>query len=308
MMPKLDFARLLNDTGDLRKSQASFNLDLHPYKNRFKFSFVRQQSRLKTMYKNTDYEQSTAENEIKEENVLSNIRSIIYPLFIGVFLLFDILLLTYRFSWLRGGIQVFKKGIEHRIPYNAVTKTVLFLLTGKDVPLPEDSWDDLTDYRVFQSQNFWNDRKLYFIYCQSNPRDKRVILQQQLQQNGQKKPPSPTETGCWKTTGYRLIKLLYQVFHSPVFWRFVLICGFVLILCLVAKLTNDLVTMKTAMFLLDTDALVPMLDRQNEISSEVIRNYGNYLNSFLIGYKDSLDVEVQTINSMLVDVAERQVG
>ncbi|WAR28760.1 hypothetical protein MAR_014464 [Mya arenaria] len=64
--------------------------------------------------------------------------------------------------------------------------------------------------------------------------------------------------------------------------------------------------MESAMFLLDTNAMVPILERQYDISSDVVSQYGAYLNDFLTGYKRHLDGEVQLINNILISVAERQ--
>ncbi|XP_053391456.1 uncharacterized protein LOC128554232, partial [Mercenaria mercenaria] len=95
-------------------------------------------------------------------------------------------------------------------------------------------------------------------------------------------------------------------YDALMFWRLVFICGFVLILFLVAKATNDLVTLKSAMFLLDTEAMLPILERQNDVTNAVISEYGSYLNDFLVGYTEKLDGELQMVNNILLNVAERQ--
>lgn len=310
MMPEIDFSRLLNNTENERGTQAPVDLDLKPGLNTFKFSFVKQESRLKTFY--TEFDETSDQGDEKEENILSNIRGIAYPLFIGVFVIFDCFLLLYRFSWLHKSYRTFKRGIEERVPYNGVTKTVLFILTGKDIPLPKDNWDEMNDYNLLtKEKDFWDDPRMYFIYCQSNVEQKHKILQEQFKKKQRQNPrgaDGKRKMGFYDTYVVKIVKIIYRVFRSPVFWRFVLVCGFVLLLCLVTKFTNDLVTMDTAMFLLDTDALVPILERQSDMSGEMIQQHGDYLNALLKGYKVNLDAEVQTLNSMLVSVAERQVS
>jgi len=322
MMPEVDFARLLNDTdhrNDLDLHVASndldpilYDLDLKPSANSFHFTYTKQESMLNDMYmnRNLDYEDKTVESE--DSDTLMNLQGVIYPVFMTVFLILDLCLLIYRFSWMVKSIHSFKNGLENRVPCNSITRKIHFILTGKDIPKLDTNWEDPYDQfkMLSQKKNFWSDRKTYFLYWQSTPKKREEILNEIMAKERLANPrldQSAENKNCCRTYAIRILKFFYSVFISAVFWRVVLLLGFLLILCLVAKATNDLVTMESAMFLLDTEAMVPILERQGAISADVVAGYGVYLRDFASEYKQHLDNEVQLINNILVSVAERQV-
>ncbi|XP_052785111.1 uncharacterized protein LOC128220662 isoform X2 [Mya arenaria] len=310
MMPKLDFSKLLNES-DAGEDQASFNLELNAAVNKFQFTYSKQESSLNKIYLTRDfYDTEDNYESVENKNTLTNIRGIIYPVFITVFLLLDMCLIAYRLSWMTKSIHYFKNGLEDRVPCNSITRKIYFILTGRDIPKPDTNFDDPYDqFKMMQKKNFWKNRQTYFLYCQSPPRRREEILNEIMEkerlENPRQENPADKKNSC-RLCGEKILKTLYGMFLSAVFWRLVLMCGFVLILCLVAKATNDLVTMESAMFLLDTNAMVPILERQYDISSDVVSQYGAYLNDFLTGYKRHLDGEVQLINNILISVAERQ--
>ena len=240
---------------------------------------------------------------------ISRMRAMLYPLFICAFLVLDIFLLSYRISWMMKCIHKFKVGIEQRVPYNSITRTIHFILTGISVPRTEDSLDHPYDYYMNIKDNIWgNNTELYFLYCQSSAKKKEEILKDIYASKQQKNPEDITPKRLtWYSCSIRILKFAYRVTIAPVFWRCVLICGFVLFLCLVTKATDDLVTIESASFLMDTESMAPILTRQNAMTNTVLQQYGEYLNDFLSKYKTVLDAEVNSLNLMLVHVAERQV-
>lgn len=310
MMPSVDFSHLVNKTESV--GPASINLDFKPSENTFKFSSYNPDY-MSSWSLDDDLVTISPEKPSPKRNKLhiSNIKGIIYPVFISAFLILDSFLLIYRFSWMVKSLKIFKTGLEERIPYDSMTRKIYFILTGKEVPRPEDSLDHPYDYYMHNKENIWGDNtELYFLYCNAPTKAKEDILKdiwQHKQQQNTKQEEKPSDNICCITYFVSFIKSLYRLLISPVFWRLVFICGFVLILFLVAKATNDLVTIESAMFLLDTGAMLPILERQNDVTNTVILEYSSYLNNFLADYKVKLDGEVQMINSILLNVAERQV-
>lgn len=311
-MPKVDFSSLFSDSEDLDSLSAD-SIEFKPINNTFKF--ISNKPEYKQRWREF-VQPSDAESETKGDNSaeyhVSDIKGFIYPVFICVFLVLDAFLIVYRLSWLTHCWKLFTTGLEERIPYDSMTRKIFFILTGKEVPRPEDSLDHPYDYYMHNKENIWEDNtEMYFLYCNSSAKHKEDILRD-IFAHRQRQNPKPEKkeekTNCCRDNACKLLKCTYRLFISPVFWRLVLICGFLLILCLVAKATNDLVTVESAMFLLDTDAMIPVLKRQNQMTNAVIMQYGSYLNEFLNGYKMSIDGEVQLINNLLVNVAERQVS
>lgn len=312
-MPKVDFISLLNNTEGF--DQAPVNLDFKTSENAFRFS-----SNIPEQTTALDFDNQYIRVDVDTDKLdprqnkfhISNIKGVIYPVFICVFLVLDSLLLIYRFSWMVKCLKTFKTGLEERVPCDSMTRKIYFILTGKEVPRQDDSLDHPYDYYMHNKENIWGENtELYFLYCNAPAKAKEEILKDIWQHKQRQNPRpvmKPSNKNCCVQNVARFVKLIYRLLISPVFWRLVLICGFILILFWVAKATNDLITIESAMFLLDTGAMLPILERQNAVTNAMIWEYGSYLNDFLAGYKEKIDGEVQMINSILLNVAERQVS
>ncbi|XP_052217276.1 uncharacterized protein LOC127835070 isoform X3 [Dreissena polymorpha] len=310
MLPTLDFS-MLEDVGEIsgiqQNPEEDYFVNLKPSANFFKFYFSEQESSLRFNSEPANGNENTMATE--DDNSVLRIRSVILPLFVGVFVLLDICLLVYRSSWLIQSWYAFKHGLDDRIPCDTLTKKLHFILTGKDIPKPENVWEDGYDHiRRMKDKNFWGgDSRKYFEYCRGSDQERKDILNELCAKSQQLAPVNNmSNKGCFHIYGLKVLKHSYSLFMSVVFWRLVLMCAFVLLLCLIAKVTHDLVTMESAIFLLDIDAMQPLLDRQSDISLQVVEQFVEYLNEFLVVYKNSIDGEVQTINNILVQVAERQ--
>ena len=316
MMPKVNFSELL---ADLDSELDSGDRIFTHHENWIKFSSSNMDtSRIEAMQKNRK-NYNIKGNETKGVNSksgsVSSIKSIIYPLFVGVFFILDGFLLIYRFSWMVKCVKNFKKGIEQRVPFDSITRKIHFVLTGKDVPKVGENLEfpyDCAMEALKRKEDIWGDNTdKYFIYCQASAKSREDILREIFKEKEQEKPKIEQEKSPYQCCCIHCFvkggQLLYRMFISPIFWRFALICGFVLLLCLVTKATNDIVTMESAMFLLDTDAVWPVLARQEVVTNQVIFQQGLYLNSFLEKYKDFVDTEIQILNSILIAGTEKQV-
>ncbi|KAL4219867.1 hypothetical protein ACF0H5_020278 [Mactra antiquata] len=310
-MPKVDFSNLIGDVNEDMGELSTASVNFKPVNNTFKFVSNKPDYK-QTWREYNPYAESDSDNrgDNSRKFTFSDIKGYIYPVFICVFLVLDSFLIIYRLSWLTRCWGMFKTGLEERIPYDSMTRKIFFILTGKEVPRPEDSLDHPYDYYMHNKENIWDDNtEMYFLYCNSSTKNKEDILRD-IWAHRQRQNPKPEvkkeETNCFQNAACKLTKCIYRFFISPVSWRLVLICGFLLILCLFAKATNDLVTVESAMFLLDTDAMIPILKRQNQMTNAVIEQYGFYLNKFIQGYKTAVDGDVQLINNLMVNVAERQ--
>ena len=310
-MPKVNFSELLKD---LDSELASQNQNFMFHENWIKFtSTTINKYRLEVLKQNTDNQTSKENAKSKKDG--SDIKSIIYPLFIGVFFLLDAFLLIYRFSWLARCVKMFKKGIEQRVPFDSITRKIHFILTGKDIPKEGENLEypyNCALEALNKKENIWGDNiDKYFIYCQSSAKSREDILKEIFKDRQGDKPKIDKQVEPQKCCCVHFIvkglQLLYRMFISPILWRFVLICGFVLLLCLVTKVTNDLVTMESAMFLLDTDAVWPVMARQESLTNQVISRQGLFLNSFLENYKNFVDVEIQILNSIIIAGTKNQV-
>ena len=317
MMPKVNFSKLLEDS-DYELDLSIRNYTFHENWIRFTTSNISYHK--KDMFEKNNIKDGKKGNETivnlnSSKKDISNFKDILYALFLGVFFALDILLLVYRFSWLVKCVGMFKKGIDQRVPFDSITRKIHFILTGKEVPRMGENLEypyDCALDALNKKENIWGDNtELYFMYCQASAKSREDILKD-IFQNRQQDKPKPEKVPemqkcCCIHYFIKCIKLLYRIFISPIFWRFVLIGGFVLLLCLVTKTTNDLVTMESAMFLLDTDAVWPVLARQEAMTNEVIAQQGLYLNSFLKTYKDFLDTEIQILNSIMIAGTKNQV-
>ena len=313
MMPKVNFSELLRDL-DSELADQDENFTLHENWIKFTSSSVNKY-KIEVLKKDTDNQ--TSKENAKSDKDRSSIKSIIYPLFIGVFFLLDAFLLIYRFSWMARCVKLFKKGIEQRVPFDSITRKIHFILTGKDIPKEGENLEypyDCALEALNRNEDIWGDNKeKYFIYCQpsTSAKSREDILKEIFKDRQSDKPKIEKQvtpqTCCCVHFIVKGLQLLYRMFISPIFWRFVLICGFVLLLCLVTKATNDLVTMESAMFLLDTDAVWPVMARQKVLTNQVISRQGVFLNSFLENYKNFVDVEIQILNSIVIAGTKNQV-
>ena len=312
MMPKVNFSELLRDL-DSELADHGGNFTLHENWIKFTSSNVNKY-KIEVSRQNAD-KYTSKENLKSEKNEVSSIKSIIYPLFIGVFFLLDAFLLIYRFSWMVRCIKFFKKGIEQRVPFDTITRKIHFILTGKVIPKEGENLEypyDCALEALNKRENIWGDNiDKYFIYCQSSAKSREDILKEIFKDRQIDKPKIEKQTKPQKCCCIHFLikglQLLYRMFISPIFWRFVLICGFVLLLCLVTKATNDLITMESAMFLLDTDAVWPVMARQEVVTNQAISRQGTYLNSFLENYKNFVDIEIQILNSIMIAGTKNQV-
>ena len=316
MMPGVNFSKLLEDTGP----ELETSIKNHTYhENWIKFNTSSRSSQ--GMFKKTRLQADKKgnrtqgqKNSTKQE--ISNFKGLLYGLFLGVFFVLDVLLLIYRFSWLVKCVKMFKKGIDQRVPFDSITRKIHFILTGKEVPKVGENLEypyDCALDALNKKENIWGDNtELYFMYCQASAKSREDILKEIFHDRQQDKPKIEKSVErqrcCCIHYFIKCIKLLYRMFISPIFWRFVSICGFVLLLCLVTKVTHDLVTVESAMFLLDTDAVWPVLARQEAITNEIIAQQGLPLNNFIENYKNILDAEIQMLNSIMIEATKNQVS
>lgn len=242
--------------------------------------------------------------------LLNQMRILFIPVFIVVFLFMDVLLLSYRFSWLR---QVFTKarlGMEEKIPTDHVASKIHFTLTGNDITRSDNVLDNPYSYYVENKEGIVAGKsELYLLYCRASPRSKEDILKEiwhhKMRQKQKSNPKVDNNTLTYFVI--RLLKYIYKHVISPILWRFVLVGIFVLIICLVTKATSDIVTIETATFLVDTSSILPQVHRQISITNNALSDLARELNNQLSVYKSLLDHKVSHINSFLQDTLTQQV-
>lgn len=244
--------------------------------------------------------------------LMSSMKDVLFPVFICVFIVMDIFLFLYRFTWLHQMFQKAKLGAEEKIPTDSVAKKIHFTLTGHESSHPYDPLDNPYHYYIENKEDIWNGKNdLYLKFCGASPKSKEDIL---LEIWNHKKRQKQTGTGnsdedCFCVYSVvRLIKLMYKHLISPILWRFVLVGAFVLIICIVIKASNDLITLDTATFLMDTRSTMPQFHRQIEVTNTMLSNLHQYTNDFLVDFQSMVDTEIKFGNNLLKDIASQQVN
>ncbi|KAL3848201.1 hypothetical protein ACJMK2_019075, partial [Sinanodonta woodiana] len=249
-----------------------------------------------------------------DENTIRNMKQILYPVVIGVFIFLDIFLLAFRFSWALKYLQQFKKGIKESVPTDSITSKIHFILTGIDYKKTDDPFIHPYEFYKENMEELWGEKnELYFLYCQASQRSKEDILREIWSRNHSVKPKTSIvekKSNCTSTNLTECLKTsmmhLYRLLISRLFWRFILICAFLLFLCIVTKAIDDLVTLEMASFLTDTEAMLKILKRQSEMTNSVIVQYSDHVNKFLREYQTDLDMDLDSLNSILQEVLTEQ--
>ncbi|XP_033759585.1 LOW QUALITY PROTEIN: uncharacterized protein LOC117341832 [Pecten maximus] len=250
------------------------------------------------------------EQAASKANLMSSMKGILLPVFICVFIIMDIFLLLYRFTWLRQMFQKAKLGAEEKIPTDSVAKKIHFMLTGHESNHPYDPLDNPYHYYIENKEDIWNGKNdLYLKFCRASPKSKEDILLEIWNHKKRQKQTgtAASEEECFFVfTLIRLLKLLYKHLISPILWRFVLVGSFVLIICILIKASNDLVTLETATFLMDTRSTLPQFHRQIEVTNNLLSDLHLYTNDFIQDFQSMVDLEVKFGNQLLKDIASQQ--
>ncbi|KAK3603718.1 hypothetical protein CHS0354_023331 [Potamilus streckersoni] len=249
-----------------------------------------------------------------DENTIRNMKQILYPTVIGVFLFLDIFLLAFRFSWALKYLQQFKKGIKESVPTELITSKIHFILTGIDYKKTDDPFEHPYEFYKENMEELWGEKhELYFLYCQASQKSKEDILREIWSRNHSMKPKTSTvekKSNCTSTNFTECFKkdmmYLYRLIISRFFWRFILICAFLLFLCLITKAIDDLVTLEMASFLTDTEAMLNILKRQSEMTNTLIVQYCDHVSKFLSEYQSDLEMELNSLNTLLQEVLTEQ--
>ena len=245
-------------------------------------------------------------------SMINNMREILFPVFICVFVLMDILMLAYRFTWLLAMFRKAKAGVEEKVATDPVAGKILFTLTGNDaVKISKPAEKQFNHIMDIKSDVFAGKSELYLMYIRASQKSKEEMLRElwtHKQRQKHKTSPSTSEAPTFSSKLYLCLKFLYKHLISPIFWRFVLVGAFVLVICLIIKATNDLVTMETATFLMDTKSIFPQLHRQTEITNSLLEDFLVYSNKLLREFKHSVDLDLYGVNSVLQSSLQQQVN
>lgn len=299
-------------TVDMKLGNLKRTPQIHKYKHWYRYS-VLQESPLVNTYQSDSPSQSsngTEQHTWSKQYVISDIRTVLYPVFICIFLALDVLLLAYRFTWLRQTVISAKSGFEKKIPLDSVAMQTLFLLSGQAPSKSKNQFDHPYAYYMENKEDHWADHhELYQRYCQVSPKSKEDILREIWNYKKKQKEKKNENTGksfiqCVEI----LLKSVYRLVISRSTWRFVLVATLILFLCLICKIADDLITIETVTFLMDTDSIFPQLQKQTSIMNRQLSDYDKSINLYLHHYRSAIDSEIHFTNSILQEVSEKQVS
>lgn len=236
-----------------------------------------------------------------------------YPIIIAILILVDVCLLTYRLTWLKATVKKAKRGIEEKFPLDDIACTIYSIKTGTDAPRAYDPLEHPYTYYVDHKEEKWDDMPEHNpIFLQESPKSKEDILREIWNHNKKQKPKKHAENHGRRKFVVRRIcvanfSFLAHFIKTFILWKFILLFVIFILLCLVVKTTNDFVTMETFTFFMNSHVLLPHLQEQVNLTNSVLVNYANYLNDYLLQYKETVSMEVNTVNSGVSRMLQEQV-
>ncbi|KAK3095466.1 hypothetical protein FSP39_015011 [Pinctada imbricata] len=264
---------------------------------------VQQSYSLHSSNRSLHYESDAMDALQSKASLINKMGEILLPVFICVFLLMDLLMLAYRFSWLREMYQKARLGVEEKVPTDHVAGKIHFTLTGHDNLKVETPLDKPYNYLMDnKSEVFAGKSELYLMYCRASPKSKDDILREiwtHKQRQKQKITPPLSDKKNLESKLTTVVKFLYKHLISPIFWRFVLVGAFVLGISVVIKATNDLVSIETATFLMDAKSIFPQLHHQTEITNTLLSEFLTYSTNILEDFKSATDEDLNVVTSVL---------
>lgn len=261
---------------------------------------------------NEQFMEPQADSMDTKAKMIDRMRDILLPVFICFFISMDVLMLSYRFVWLSKTLKKAKNGMDIKVPTDHVAERIQFWQTGNNNRKYENA--SLENPYDFYSENkddvFYNKNEPIQLYANTAQKSKQEILRdiwtkklkEKRRSYNEKEPDSAVLRNALKALSF-----LYKHLIAPILWRFVLVGAFILVICLVTKATSDLVSIKTATFLIDTKSIIPQLHRQVDITNRLLTDVTSDLNSILKEYKLIVDSEVLAINSFLTNTVAAQV-
>ncbi|KAL5005323.1 hypothetical protein ScPMuIL_018779 [Solemya velum] len=300
-------AGLNPELGNLRRTA-----DIDKLKHWYKYLVLQEHSLVSTYQSDSPLQSGndTAQHTWSKGYVISDIRTVLYPVFICIFLALDILLLTYRFTWLRQTVSSAKSGFEKKIPLDSVATKTLFLLAGQSPSKGRNQFDHPYAYYMENKEDLWADHhELYQRYCQVSPKSKEDILREIWNyKKKQKEKKNENKKKSFIQCLDILFRVIYRFFISRSTWRFILVGTLILFLCLICKIADDLLTIETVTFLMDTESIFPQLQKQTSIMNRQLSEYDKSINLYLHHYRSAIDSEISFTNSVLQEVAEKQMS
>lgn len=293
---------LVNSIDELTEQLTSFNF--HILENEINFQ-------PSAMLQNSSSQEERRESHTSTASLIEKMKTILFPVFICVFMFMDFLLLLYRFTWLKQMFRKAKRGIEEKVAMDSVAGKIYFILTGVNAERKENVKERHFSYSDSKDPN---ERKSDLLqYFQGSSKGKEQVLQQIYSQKRRDKPrPTSINLSQGKKQSNVMLKafadFVYKHLISPLLWRIVLVGAFILIISLVTMTTNDLVTIETATFLMDTKSILPQLHRQIEISNTLLSDFAVLSNEMLAEFQTKTFVEVNEINSLLGHTVQRHVS
>ncbi|XP_061171343.1 uncharacterized protein LOC133180906 [Saccostrea echinata] len=285
---------LVNSIEELTNQLTSHNFHILENELNFMPSMVNQHNFSSSNQARRDSYSSTA-------SLIEKMKSILFPVFICVFLFMDVLLLLYRFTWLRQMFRKAKMGIEEKVAMDSVAGKIYFILTGIDAEKRDKPRERHFSYS--DSKDIYERKNDLLQYFQGgSPKGKEHMLQQIYSQKRSKQRttmPAVQEKVDSYTMVKKVARFVYKHLISPLLWRIVLVGAFILIISLVTMTTNDLVTIDTATFLMDTKSILPQLHRQIEISNNLLSDFAVLSNEMLTDFQTKTFMEVNDINFLL---------
>lgn len=290
---------LVNSLEDLTNQLTSYNF--HILENELNFQPSAQ-------HQNSSSSQEKTKSHTSTASLIEKMRTILFPVFICVFLFMDFLLLLYRFTWLKQMFRKAKRGIEEKVAMDSVAGKIYFILTGVNAEKCEGPRERHFSYS--DSKDPYERKNDLLHYFQGSSKGREQVLQQIYSQKRRDKPrPTSIHIVQGKAESYVLLKAIadfvYKHLISPLLWRIVLVGAFILIISLVTMTTNDLVTIETATFLMDTKSILPQLHRQIEISNALLNDFAVLSNEMLGEFQSKTFMEVNEINSLLEHTVQR---
>lgn len=249
---------------------------------------------------------------MSKAKMISQMKQIILPVFICLFIIMDAFMLGYRFVWLWKILRKAKMGVDIKVPTDHVAEKIQFWQTGcNNRKLEHASKENPYNFYAENKEDMWSGKNDPIqLYANTAQKSKQEILREIWNKKQKEKRISYTEStphSFIAKTIFTLSTFLYKHLIAPILWRFVLVGAFVLVICLVTKATSDLVSIETATFLIDTKSIIPQLHRQVDITNSLLIDVTSDLNIILKEHKSLVDSEVASINHFLTSTINAQV-
>ncbi|CAG2251889.1 unnamed protein product [Mytilus edulis] len=248
---------------------------------------------------------------MSKAKMISQMKQIILPVFICLFIIMDAFMLGYRFVWLWKILRKAKMGVDIKVPTDHVAEKIQFWQTGcNNRKLEHASKENPYNFYAENKEDMWSGKNDPIqLYANTAQKSKQEILREIWNKKQKEKRISYTEStphSFIAKTIFTLSTFLYKHLIAPILWRFVLVGAFVLVICLVTKATSDLVSIETATFLIDTKSIIPQLHRQVDITNSLLIDVTSDLNIILKEHKSLVDSEVASINHFLTSTINAQ--